>query len=152
MIQAFGLTGIHKTMRNRILGMVAKHNAPQRRLPLSSRHKRFVFQLGETIHENEYGVCPFYQRIMSNTGWARWMGKRVGNKGLSSASKIQTSARRWRHHDMGRYYRQRACWPCTCSTRSKTYIYYVVSVFEERTQPMAGKGTIITTEKVCIHA
>lgn len=37
--QASGLTGIAKTTRNRILGKIAKHKAPQRRPPLSSRHK-----------------------------------------------------------------------------------------------------------------
>ncbi len=152
--QASGLTGIPKTTRNRILGRIAKHKAPaQRRPPLSSRHKNLRFNWARQYMKTNMEYVLFTDESRATLdgpdGWAKgWV-----IKGYPAPVRLRRQqARRWRRHDMGRYYRRRACWPCTCSTRSKTYIYYVLSVFEERTRPMAGRGIIITTEKGCIHA
>lgn len=142
--QASGLTGIAKTTRNRILGMIEKHKAIQRRPPRTSRHKDFRLNWARKYMKSDMKCVLFTGETRATLdgpdGWA--IGWVINGE---QASLLKTSARTWKCDDLGRYYR---CWSITCSSRYKTYICYILSVCEERTWPMVEEVSLSRLKQV----
>ena len=150
--QEFGLTGIPKTTRNRILGQIAKHKASQKRPQLSSRHKDLRLNWARKYMKSDmkYVLSTDESRatLDGRDGWAKgWV-----------INGDQAPVRRRQQGGGGVM-----IWAgiigdeligpsCTRSTRSKTYFCYLLSVPEECTRGMARRGTIIAIEGGCIHA